>query len=137
MYTLFVLDDDIVFQRLMKLMFIRYPVFKLVLYYNESKPLLNYLAEYKNDCSNLPDIIFLDLSMPVVDGWKVLNAIEKLYPSLCKKIEVYVVTVSIMEKDKERALAYPFVKEFISKPIYKDKLISICYGVNVGVDEKG
>jgi CheY-like chemotaxis protein len=125
MHTLFIVDDDIVFQRIIKMTLIKYPAFKHVHYFTEGKSLLTYLIENKNDFSNLPDVIFLDLSMPELDGWGVLDAMQQFYNSLCKKIAVYIVTVSVIARDKERALAYGFVKEFISKPLYGDKIIAI------------
>jgi CheY-like chemotaxis protein len=125
MHTLFIVDDDMVFQRIMKMTLIKYPVFKHVHYFTEGKSLLTYLIKNKNDFSNLPDVIFLDLSMPELDGWGVLDAMQHFYSSLCKKIAVYIVTVSVIAKDKERAATYGFVEEFISKPLYGDKIMAI------------
>ncbi len=125
MHTVFIVDDDILFHRIIKMTLVKYPIFKHVHFFTQGKSLLTYLAENRNDFSNLPDIIFLDLNMPFPDGWDVLEAVQNLYNSLCKKIAVYVVTVSIMEKDKQKALGYHFVHDFISKPLYSDKMIAI------------
>ena len=130
MHNLFIVDDDVVFQRILKLLLVKYPVFKNVHYYNEAMPMMKYLATYKSDYANLPDVIFLDLFMPGMDGWGFLDILEQLYSSLCKKPKVYIVTVSVQQDDKIKASTYPFVTEFISKPIYKDKLIAICEDVN-------
>ena len=128
--SLFVVDDDLTYQRLIKLIFVKYPVFKHVLYFNDGKELLRYLTEFRDDAANLPDLIFLDLNMPDLDGWSVLDTIEKMYRKLDKKVIVYIVSVSIRLIDKERASEYSFVREFISKPLYKDKIISIAEEFN-------
>jgi CheY-like chemotaxis protein len=125
MSTLFIVDDDMIFQRIIKMTLIKYPVFKQVHYFNDGEPLISYLKENRNDYVNLPDAIFLDLVMFGLDGWGVLDAIQELYHSLCKKTNVYIVTASIMQIDKEKASKYEFVKEFISKPLYQTKIMSI------------
>ena len=130
MCTLFVVDDDITYQRIIKLTLLKYSVFKHVLYFDEGKQLLNYLTEFNQDHSNLPDLIFLDLNMPGLDGWAVLDAINQIQKSFAKPILVYIVTVSIRDIDRERAMGYGFVKEFISKPLYKEKIISIVDSFN-------
>lgn len=130
MSTLCVVDDDVIFQRIIKITLIKYPAFKHVSYYSQGKSLLKYLIDNVNDFSNLPDVLFLDLNMPGFDGWDVLDALQKFYSSLCKKIAVYVVSASIMERDKTRAMTYSFVTEFIVKPLGKDKLIAISNAVS-------
>jgi len=130
MCTLFVVDDDITYQRIIKLTLLKYSVFKHVLYFDDGKTLLNYLTEFNRDHSNLPDLIFLDLNMPGLDGWAVLDAFNQIQKSFAKKILVYIVTVSIRDIDRDRAMGYCFVKEFISKPLYKEKIISIVESFN-------
>jgi CheY-like chemotaxis protein len=129
MCTLFVVDDNEIDQNIIKLNLIKYPVFKHVLYYDGGMPLIEYLNENKHHHSNLPDTIFLDLSMPEFDGWHVLDALQSIYSTLSKKITVYIVSASIRSTDIFKAMSYDFVKEFISKPITRKNLISISHEV--------
>lgn len=130
MCTLFVVDDDITYQRIVKLILTKNSVFKHVLYFNEGRELMNYLKLNNHDQSNLPDIIFLDLNMPELDGWAVLDTLERMHKSYGRNIAVYIVTVSVRAVDKERALNYSIVREFISKPLYREKIISIVNDFN-------
>jgi CheY-like chemotaxis protein len=100
------------------------------LYFDEGKQLLSYLTEFNQDHSNLPDLIFLDLNMPGLDGWAVLDAFAQIQKSFAKKILVYIVTVSIRDVDRERAMGYDFVMDFISKPLYKERIVSIVESFN-------
>jgi len=125
MGILFVLDDDAVFHRIIELSLARSRPFKSVYHHYEAKYLINYIRANSEDHSNLPDIIFVDIRMPVLDGWGFMDALQKIYPVLCKKITVYIVTVSVIKNDRIRAFKYPFVKDFITKPITTERLISI------------
>jgi len=130
MSILCIVDDNELDLRIMKLNLLKYPVFKHVLYFYGGLQLIKYLEENKADSSNLPDIIFLDLNMPQFSGWNVLDALETIYPNLCKQVSVYFVSASIIPKDINRALAYDFVKDFIAKPVTKDILLSVSKRIN-------
>ena len=125
MSTLFVVEDNEMDQFIIKFNLIKHPVFNKVSYYNGGLPLIDYLIKHQNNSENLPDAIFLDLSMPEYDGWEVLDALATIYPMLSEKISVYIVSASIFNKDIARAQKYYFVKNFISKPFTSDNLISI------------
>ena len=73
----------------------------------------------------LPDYIFLDLSMPVMDGFEFLNEFNNLNIGALRKIKIYVLSSSIFTKDIRQALNSPSVSGFISKPIDSKKVKEI------------
>ncbi|MDP9081978.1 MAG: response regulator [Bacteroidota bacterium] len=117
MCKLFVLEDNTVDQYIIKTNLEKYGAFEEITYYNNGKPLINYLDANKDNPVHLPDMMFVDLEMPDVNGWHVLEKLNTLSESSCKEIIVYVISASIALKDILRAKAYGFVKEFISKPV--------------------
>jgi CheY-like chemotaxis protein len=125
MGTLFVLDDDSVFHRIIEFAHSKSSPYKNIYHYYEAKHLINYIWTHRNDNANLPDVIFVDINMPIIDGWAFLDAYDRIYPTLCKKATVYITTVSVMAKDKAKAVSYPFVEEYIVKPITTNKLKAI------------
>ena len=77
----------------------------------------------KGDENALPDIILLDLNMPIMDGWEFLEEFSKVY---CKKeITIYIVSSSVNPKDLERAREFSRVSSYVIKPITMEKLKEI------------
>ena len=63
----------------------------------------------------IPEVILLDLNMPIMDGWQFLDEFVKIETP--KLITVYIVSSSIDPRDKDRAKQYENVSNFIVKPI--------------------
>ena len=68
----------------------------------------------------LPDIILLDLNMPVWDGWQFLDEFIQI-PNKTE-ITIYIITSSVDPEDIEKAKSYDAVSNYIVKPITIDKL---------------
>jgi CheY-like chemotaxis protein len=126
-FTIVVADDDIDDQELAKEGFEDCKV-QVNSVFNGLQ-LMDYLLKrdaYKN-IESTPDLIILDLNMPLMDGFNVLKEIkaQKLHTS----IPIYVVTTSISKADKEKALALGakgfFSKGFSSEDI-KKVMMEIC-----------
>ena len=62
---------------------------------------------------NLPDLIFLDINMPEIDGWQFLDIFEEMNLD----IRLLMVSSSIYTEDIKRARTYPCVENFVSKPL--------------------
>lgn len=70
----------------------------------------------------VPDIIFLDMDMPGLDGWDFLEAFKQLPVSITKKTRLYMLSSSIYENDAQRARQYECLSDFISKPLTPEGL---------------
>ncbi|MGI4886669.1 MAG: response regulator [Janthinobacterium lividum] len=78
------------------------------------------LEEALRSGDSIPDLILLDLDMPVMDGWEFLDALVAL--PIAKQVCVFVLTSSIQPDDAEKAKRYKQVKGFFSKPLNSDSV---------------
>ncbi|MCX6291414.1 MAG: response regulator [Bacteroidetes bacterium] len=74
---------------------------------------------------HLPQVIFLDLNMPVMDGFGFLAEYEKLADSIKKFCKVIVLSSSISPEDINRASTNPYVVKYINKPLNEKYLDAV------------
>lgn len=118
-------DDDDIFVFLTKKTIEQTNLVDLIKVFENGLDALNFLTENKNNVDVLPEIILLDLSMPIMNGWQFLAEYTKLNPTIGKKITIYICSSSISPADIARAKTISEVSDYIIKPITKDKLIDI------------
>jgi CheY-like chemotaxis protein len=86
---------------------------------------LDYLKENKNTEALLPDLIFLDLEMPGVNGWEFLDEFERLKINR-KDMQVHIMSSSIRSADVFRSKKYASVNSFMAKPLSKEVVNRLC-----------
>ena len=79
------------------------------------------------DTPNFPNLILIDINMPVLNGWEFIEAYELLGNT--RKVDMYMLSSSVYENDIEKAKSYKTVKGFISKPLSIDRLIELLKGI--------
>ena len=123
--NLMIIDDDDVFVFLTKKNIDQVHCVEQIKVFDNGLDSLNYIKENSGNPELLPEIIFLDLSMPIMDGWQFLEEYALLEPKIEKKISIYIVSSSISPEDLKRANSIAMVSDFIIKPITKEKLTEI------------
>lgn len=109
-------DDDVIVYLTQKLIRESNEVELLNVLKNGRKA-LDYFIENSASPDLLPDLIFLDLSMPILDGWQFLEEFDRIRSTIKKPIQLYITTSSISPKDLTKAEDYSFISDFVIKPI--------------------
>jgi CheY-like chemotaxis protein len=120
---IFIIDDDTIFR-----MIVSRAISKInpdVKIYECENGAIGLTSIKKHLILNQNLIVFLDLNMPVLNGWQFLQDVK--HNNLYKNSEliIYIVSSSTDESDLIKAKQYNFVKGFIHKPIYKEVLDAI------------
>lgn len=116
-------DDDEIFVYLIKKTISDVTPTDQIKVFGNGQDAIDFLKKVAEDKQSLPDIIFLDLTMPVLDGWGFLEEYVLLKPKFGKKITLYILSSSVSPSDILRAKKITSVSDFIIKPVSKEKFI--------------
>ena len=89
---------------------------------------IDYLNALSDNNETFPQLVLIDINMPVLNGWEFLEAYDKL--GVAQRVDMYMLSSSVYENDIEKAKTYKTVKGFISKPLSINKLIELFDSLN-------
>lgn len=110
-------DDDPIFVFALSKMLKRLELFSEITVFENGKAALDAIEQ---EPTHLPDVIFLDLNMPIMDGWQFLERIEESH--VIDDLEILVLSSTVDPSDIERLGKHSKIKTFMPKPITLDKL---------------
>lgn len=94
---------------------------------SEALDYLNIAASLDNNSNfePFPELIILDLNMPVIDGFSFLEQFEQIDEHFRSGTKIVILTTSDRKEDRERAMSYSFVSNYLLKPLLADHLEQI------------
>ena len=102
---------------------------KVISDYVKKVPFLELIGTFDNPFDGLQlinheaiDIAFLDINMPIMDGFEFLEAATEEFKDGFTEIVVAMLTTSLNPVDKERARKFDVVREYITKPLTKQHI---------------
>lgn len=119
----YVVDDDQVYTFLLKRQADKMDFCDSLRFFNHGGEALDELYALRNQPDQLPDLILLDLNMPVCNGWQFLERFPNL--GLEKPIPVDIISSTVTAAEHERAVKNPDVGHFYAKPVTLETLATI------------
>lgn len=75
--------------------------------------------------AEMPDIILLDINIPLVDGWEFLERYGREVDEAHRTPKIFMLSTSLNPKDRVRAEEHPLVEGYYSKPLETKSFIEM------------
>ncbi|EAR12920.1 response regulator [Polaribacter irgensii 23-P] len=112
-----IIDDDMIYQFMLSRIINDNKLAENIISFSEGEQAFQYLSENKINSENIPDVIFLDVNMPIMDGWMFIEAFAHLKTQIQKKIVIFMLSSSIDPVDIEKAYKISEISSYFIKPI--------------------
>lgn len=123
MRSIYVVDDDPIFTFIIKKLLELSAFSDTILTFENGEEALKDLKPKLENGIKTPSVIFLDINMPVMDGWQFLDAYVQLPHQ--NNIAIYIVSSTINPADHDKSKEYEVVKDLVVKPLNLNKLKEI------------
>lgn len=117
-----IVDDDDIYQFTMVKTMKSLNLTDKIIVFSDGEETLDFMLDNLHNDKELPDVIFLDIDMPIMDGFQFMEEYVKIKPKLGKKITIYMVSSSVDPVDIDRAKKISEITDYIVKPITHDQL---------------
>ena len=124
-FNICIVDDDDIYQFTTIKIIESLKLAKKIIVFSDGEEAINFMIDNINEENELPDVIFLDINMPIMDGFQFMDEYVKIKPKVGKKITIYMVSSSVNPTDIERAKKIEDISDYIIKPIKPGELKSI------------
>ncbi|MDC1068208.1 response regulator [Candidatus Kapabacteria bacterium] len=124
-------DDDVVFQVLIKRLTKHFNLVKNIIQFYNAKDALNFLNKNIDNHDKLPDLLFVDLNMPVMDGWDLVDELINIENNKPLPIKIYICSSSESLKDKEKFKKYSRLEQYVVKPLTKNTMEKLLHDVTL------
>jgi CheY-like chemotaxis protein len=124
--TICIIDDDDIYLFLSKKTIHRFNADIQISTYGNGEDAINAFRKMILSNETLPDIILLDINMPIMDGWQFMDNYKQLNSQISHNISVYISSSSLDPADIERSKKHTEVKGFLHKPLDNETLMQIC-----------
>ncbi|WP_178985459.1 response regulator [Winogradskyella helgolandensis] len=124
-FNICIIDDDDIYQFTITKILQSLKLNKKIIAFSDGEEALDFMIANLYNDDELPDVIFLDINMPIMDGFQFMEEYVKLKPKWNKKITIYMVSSSVDPVDIEKANKISDISDYIIKPIKPNELKSI------------
>jgi CheY-like chemotaxis protein len=112
-----IVDDDNMFRIFLKSILNKSEAFEEINSFENGSFAIDELKSRIEKKAYIPSIIFLDINMPIMNGWEFMEAFANLKANLNTPVEIYISSSSIAKEDTDNAKNNTNIKGFLTKPI--------------------
>lgn len=112
-----IIDDDTIYQFMLTRILNNNKLAEKIITFTDGEKAIQHLMDNKIAHENIPDVIFLDVNMPIMDGWMFIEAYANMKTEIHKKIVIFMLSSSVDPVDIERAGKISEISNYIVKPI--------------------
>lgn len=123
--TFCIVDDDDIYQLTTSLLLKRTNMVDKIIMFSDGLSAINFFKEEIGNIENIPEILFLDINMPVMDGWEFLEQYLLIKPMMPKTVVIYMVSSSVDERDYLKAKSMSALSGYMVKPISSKNIMDI------------
>ena len=118
----FVVDDDKVYHFILKKLLKKNNINVNSHFFENGQEAMAVLKNNSEKGGSIPDLILLDINMPIMDGWQFLEEFQKIKDSFNKETTIYMISSSNSFVDMEKVKEFPEeVMDYFLKPVsYED-----------------
>lgn len=121
-YRFMLIDDDGIFNMLNKKVITESGMAEEIIVHTSAEDALRTLDSELESGKPLPHVLFLDIRMPLMDGFEFLEELRKRSSDQLGSMSIFMLTSSLDLNDRARSMEYPLVKGFCTKNLDKAKL---------------
>ncbi|MGX7668897.1 response regulator [Flavobacterium pedocola] len=93
-----------------------------VITFTEGQTGLNYIIANFSEPNTGNTILFLDINMPTMTGWEFMEEFEKVGSAIKDQVFIYILSSSISQVDRQKAIGHPDIVDYLEKPLLLDIL---------------
>lgn len=93
-----------------------------LMFFSDSPAAYNHLrTTAKQQADQLPDIVFMDIKMPILDGFEFLDRLQEEAFLEDKPVDIFLLSSTLDSRDVKRAASYDNIRELVTKPLTVEK----------------
>ena len=112
-----IIVDDTIYHFILTSIINKNKLAESILSFLDGEKAIQYLTENKMNNEKIPDVLFLDVNMPIMDGWMFIEEYARIKTDITKKTLVFMLSSSANPIDIERAEKISEISNYIIKPI--------------------